>query len=122
MTKLLLILVLVLLPIHLCAQGMGAEMEKFVNQAIANTQQAGEFYFIPFPENKGFPYRIEGRYGWNNNASVPAQLTLMILDHFQKSKNMDILSFDVQRDPASGSTGRNATIHGIFVKAVPKKK
>jgi TRAP-type uncharacterized transport system fused permease subunit len=99
-----------------------AETQKFVDTALAGVQQVGDFYFIPFPENRGIGYPGVYNDFYEDKAKI-VQTTLMILDSFQKRKNLSVISFEIERDQVTGgNSGWRPIIHGIFVHAIPVKK
>ena len=86
-----------------------------MNYALKNVQQDGNFYFLPFPH-------LHWTYGFGNlnsntasERSSNAQLVLQILARFEKTKNVEVITFQLVRD--QGAHGASPTFHGIFLKA-----
>jgi hypothetical protein len=92
--------------------------QKFVKEALANVQQKGNFYFIPFPANSFFTQDLLPS-GYFNERTKSAEIVLMVLDGFEKQKNLSVVAFEIQRDQKAN--GATAWIHGILLRAVPKK-
>ena len=94
---------------------MKTEEQIKVDIAIANVQQVGNFYFIPLDET-GFTRNSSGDY-YQVKTRV-AQLVITIMSEFENRKNLNIISFTVERDQNAYTT--SSKLHGIFVKAAPK--
>lgn len=77
-----------------------------VEYALKNVQQVGNFYFLPFNSGSFF--------NGFDTAKV-AQITLTILDEFEKKKGLDVIHFQLVRDG-------EARTAGILLKAAPNKK
>ena len=116
MPKVLFLVALILAPLVSMADGPWTAMaqDRFVNTAIANVQQVGEFYFIPLPIENNTGLSTEEKTGM-------AQIILFVLDEFQKRKDVSITSFTIERDFNVAVNRSKNIVHGIFVKAVPKK-
>lgn len=91
-----------------------------ITYAITNTQQEGNFYFLPFSPK----FETVGFYNINpslNDRAGEAQLVLKVLAKFEQTKNVEVVSFQLIRDQ-QGAYGIRPTFHGIFLKAKPVPK
>ncbi len=85
-----------------------------VNYALENVQQEGDFYFLPFPH-------LHWAYGFGLNRRDAskrvgdAQTVLRILVRFEKTRNVEVVTFQLIRD--QDTPGSMPMFHGIFLKA-----
>jgi hypothetical protein len=115
---------ILLLFVNLVFPTFGQRAENYsaneiTDYALKNTQQKGDFYFLPFPSSyyapKGFSYLEEGTAGDKSWRAYDAQIVLHILDGFEKSKGVEVISFQLIRDQDTRVS--RSKFYGIFVKA-----
>lgn len=101
--------------------------DKVISYALKNAQQEGNFYFLPFPlqiQSNGYsmnPLRADGFTNYDGAFKRPkaqdAQLVLKLLVHFEETKKVEVISFQLIRDQKA--RGASSVFHGIFLKAKP---